>query len=259
MRYLKSYNEAKDFNPYPNKYTPLIDKFINNVLEYKSDKFVDFKLDTKDWVAREGYPDRKTVSFLNKILNKRETISFEDQTSLTNQRVRVFFNSSFSHDIPIGDISGFHRTHDGKGIDKGERSLSVIFKLISERSDNVNNHYRQMEIVYNTIGKISEEEVIENFADILDLSDSYNISEFKRGDIMTAWNLHIKFARKICNLQNPGLEIVLDGDNQSMVQDLISATNRIKDKGILTSVTFGEKEMEIRLNAIDPVSGKKIG
>lgn len=249
MRYLKKYNEAVE-----TKYTPMIDVFIEGLLEYKSEFIDNLELKDQQWEVRQGYAPRKTITFDNKISNKQESIAIEDHSG--RMCIRLFWNNSYQNDASFSDISGYDKS-------RGDRSFNVIkslFSRIEGSSKSAKDYFRQMEIVKSVIPKISEDEIKENFADIIDLSNSYNITTMVRGGYETSKRVTIGFSKKICNLKSPGLEITMDDDNQVIIQEIISATNRIKEEyNIMTTVTFGEREIIIDLNVIDPTTGKKIG
>lgn len=249
MRYLRQYNEAAY------DYTPLIDGFIRRILEYKSDFIKNLSLDDQDWEIRSGYAPRKTISFDNGILDKRETLTIEDHRG--RNAIRVFWDGRYQNDISLNSI-GEH----------ADTSINHIFDSFIKTSNGVKEYNRQVEIVKSVITKISKEEILENFADIIDLSESHTVEDTHRGggknsdgrkSYQTSWKVIVEFSKKMCNLKSPGLEITMDGDNQIIMNNIISATNRIKENySIMTSVTFGENYMVIVLNAIDPLTGKKV-
>lgn len=255
MRHLKKYNEAlRDENGL--SLISLVDKFINRLLEYKSDKIVNLQLsksnpsDNDGWEVRPGYPNRKTITFDNKISNKQETINIENHSS----RVRVFWDGNYRSDISIRDISGYDR-----GEDRAEKSINHIFNDIIKTSNDVSEYFRKMSIANETLGKLSEEIIEEHFHDIIDISRDYTITkrqEQSKHHYIDKWELSINLP-SVYQKNRDGFSMTFNDNNTSLMESLTSASHRLKDDNIIICVHYHYQNILIVLHAMDE-NGYKI-
>lgn len=247
MRYLKPYNESSGF-------LPLVEGFITKMLNYKSDKITNLRVldvnpTNNNWEIRTGYPNRKTITFDNKISNKQEKISIEEHTN----RIRVFWDDNYRSDISYNDIAGYER-----GVDRSEKAINHIFDDVIKSSNNVIDYFRKMDICNKTLNELSEEIISEQFSDIIDISNSHLIGKQHEGKFLIAWTIDLRLPTSNQKTSDGAISIVFDDNNKIIIESLLSASNRLKEENIILVSQFKGYELRIKLHAMD-TDGKKIG
>lgn len=254
MRYLRPYNESV-------KYTPMVDRFIEKLLDFKSDKITNLQilkvnLTNNDWEIRTGYANRKTITFDNKISNNTEKISIEEHTN----GIRVFYNDSYRSDISYNNIVGYEG-----GVDRSEKSIAHIFTDIVRSSNNVVDYFRKMGICSETLNKLSQESIADQFSDIIDISANHIIrrqEEESRHHFLICWvidiNLPATGRRSYQKTSDGAICITFDDTNKIIMETLLSASNRLKEDNVILVSQFLGNSLKIKLHAMD-TDGEKIG
>lgn len=206
MRYIKKYNEALE---------------KSSLEEYSSTLIKDVILLSSSAITAQAEVVYRKYEFEILDANGQKNILVFDESFLISplRKVRVFYPTKGSY---LTDINSL-------------REWGKVFEIVESRIANASEHVKRMDLVAKMFDVVTKEVISEHFADMIDISNSSQISEVKDFDRPLYWNIFIEIPCNITDERN----ILLDDRIREVLDMIVVDTKRIESEfGVLTAVRF---------------------
>lgn len=204
MRYIKKYNEALGTG--------------SAVEQYSSALIKDVILLSKTQYQVSAY---NTYEFEILDSNGEKNKLFFDESFMISalRKVRVFYPTRGSY---LTDIDSL-------------RDWKKVFDIIESRIANASEHVKRMDLVAKMFDVVTKEVISEHFADMIDISNSSQISEVKDFDRPLYWNIFLEIPYDISD----GGNTLLNDKMRDIFDMIVVNTKRIEEEfGVLTAFRF---------------------